>query len=310
LNVLSPDLAGASMQHWSASVQRSLGGLGSLSLAYAGSKGTHLVRSRDFNQPRPAPGEVQPRRPLGAYGNMLLVESGSNSSYHSLQSVFSRPLRERASVWAVYTLGKSTDDTSAFLGVKADRNFPQDSQDFRAERAASSFDARHRLAVAYIYELPRGNRWVRNTDVRGIATAQSGQPFTPVLRFDNSNTGNTGGTFGWDRPDLLRDPKLPQPSPEGWFDTGAFRVPAKFSFGSAGRNVVRAPGYFSFDASLGRHFPLGERARLTLEAQAFNLINRANFNLPELYADEPATFGRVFSAKAPRQLQFALRLSF
>jgi hypothetical protein len=42
----------------------------------------------------------------------------------------------------------------------------------------------------------------------------------------------------------------------------------------------------------------------------FNSLNRANFNLPELYVDNPGTFGKIFSAQAPRQIQFAARFRF
>jgi hypothetical protein len=64
------------------------------------------------------------------------------------------------------------------------------------------------------------------------------------------------------------------------------------------------------DLSLARRFVLGNRRALTLEAQAFNLFNRTNYDLPELYVDEAATFGRIFSAKSPRQIQVALRVAF
>jgi hypothetical protein len=245
LNVLSPDLTSAYLQHWSLGLQRPASVLGTLSLSYGGSKGTHLIRSRDLNQPRPAPGDVQSRRPLRAYGNMLLVESGSNSTFHSLQATLNRRLMGRVSVWAAYTLSKSIDDTSAFLSVKSDKNFPQDSLNFRAERGASSFDLRQRMALAYVCALPGGVRWTRNTEVRGMTTLQTGQPFTPVLRFDNSNTGNTGGSFGQDRPDLLGNPLLPKRAADLWFDTGAFQLPARYRFGSAGRNIVRAAGLVS-----------------------------------------------------------------
>ena len=49
---------------------------------------------------------------------------------------------------------------------------------------------------------------------------------------------------------------------------------------------------------------------LTAEAQSFNTLNRANFNLPDAFADQPLTFGKIFSAKDPKQIQFALRLAF
>src|SRR5262249_23525428 len=154
-------------------------------------------------------------------------------------------------------------------------------------------DMRHRFTTAYVYTI------ARNTEVQGIVTAQSGQPFTPLLRFDNSNTGNTGGVFGNDRPNVLRDPHLDRRSPDRWFDVSAFAVPRQYSFGSAGRNIVQGPGLFSFDVAVARRFTIRERLRLAGELQFFNLFNRAQFDLPERYADEPNTFGKIFSAKTP-----------
>ena len=118
------------------------------------------------------------------------------------------------------------------------------------------------------------------------------------------------GRFGNDRPDLLRNPRLDARTPERWFDTAAFAIPRSFTFGSAGRNVITGPGYVNLDAGISRRFRLTERLHLTLDAQAFNLSNTAHFDMPERYADEPALFGRILSAKAPRQIQFGLRLGF
>lgn len=310
LTTLSPDLSAAYLQHWNTSVQREVRGAGTLTLAYAGSKGTHLIRSRDINQPRPGPGDVADRAPYQGFSNIMLVESGSNSNYHSLQASFNRPLTRNLSLLAVYTFSKSIDDTSAFLSTDADKNFPQDSRNFRAERGVSSFDIRQRAAVAYSYALPWRQAWARNWELRGIVTAQTGQPFTPLLQFDNSNTGNTGGSFGSDRPNLLFDPSLADRSPLRWFNTAAFAAPPPYQFGNAGRNIVRGPGLVSVDAALARRFQIGGKTSLMAEAQAFNLLNRTNFDLPQHYADDPASFGMIFSAKAPRQAQVSLRVQF
>jgi len=140
--------------------------------------------------------------------------------------------------------------------------------------------------------------------------ARSGPPFTPLLRFDNSNTGNTGQQSGSDHPDLVGNPTLSNPTADRWFNTEAFDVAPRYSFGNAGRNILRGDTYASVDLALARRIPLGGRVGLWVEAQAFNLFNQVNYDLPELYADEPATFGRVFSAKAPRQVQLAVRVSF
>jgi hypothetical protein len=64
------------------------------------------------------------------------------------------------------------------------------------------------------------------------------------------------------------------------------------------------------DTSLARRFPVSERSAIIFEAQAFNALNRVDFQMPQNFADVPSTFGRIFSANAPRQIQFALRYSF
>ncbi len=310
LSTLSPDLVTSFMQHWNASVQYQVGSLGVVTVSYAGSKGNNLIRSRDLNQPPPGPGSVQARRPYPAYGSIFYIESAGRSTFNSLQFLFSRPLARSVSVWASYTLSDSKDDGSAFLGTTGDPNFPQDSQNMAAQWGPSGFDIRHRFAASFIYQLPAGNVITRNTELRGIVTLQSGQPFTPLLRFDNSNTGNTGQQSGSDHPNLVGNPDIANPGPGAWFDTSAFAVPPPYTFGDAGRNILRGPGYSSVDMALARRIPLGGRRGLWVEAQVFNLFNRANYDLPELYVDEPATFGRIFSAKAPRQVQLAVRVNF
>jgi hypothetical protein len=95
-----------------------------------------------------------------------------------------------------------------------------------------------------------------------------------------------------------------------WFNTSAFAIAPAYTFGDAGRNILSGPGFGSVDVSLYRLFNLNERFKLSAEVQAFNVFNRANFDLPQNYADNPATFGRIFSANAPRQLQLSARLAF
>ena len=116
--------------------------------------------------------------------------------------------------------------------------------------------------------------------------------------------------MGNDRPNVVGNPHLANPSPSEWFNSAAFAIPPQYTFGNAGRNIIMGPGLFTADISLVREIRLGERESLSLEGQAFNSLNRANFNLPELYVDNPGTFGRIFSAQAPRQIQFAARFRF
>jgi len=310
LNTVSPDATTTNLQHWSLSIDRQISPSTTVTVAYAGSKGTHLVRSRDLNQPLPMAGDPQENRPRPEYGGIFFTETGANSNYHSLQVNLNRRFARGLSVLASYTYSKSIDDTSSFIANGPDKNFPQNSRNYKAERALSSFDMRQRVTATASWTLPGSSVWARNFELRGIMTAQSGQPFSPYLRFDNSNTGNTGGTFGYDRPDVVGDPDLSGKTAERWFRTEAFAMPAAFRFGNAGRNIITGPALATVDSSVARVFRLKENYRLTASLEAFNLLNRTNFQLPERFLDEPATFGRILSAKPPRQVQLSLRFQF
>lgn len=309
LSTLAPDMQTPYVQDWHFDTQQALGGLGTLSIAYAGSKGTHLIRSLDLNQPDAGAGDLQSRRQYQDFGNIFYAESSGNSDFNSLQVSFSRQFSAGLSILANYMYSKSIDDTSAFLGTVADKNFPQNSHDYAAERAPSSFDVTNAAVAAFVYALPGHNFAWRNLEFRSILTAHGGQPFTPLVSFDNSNTGNTGGTFGSDRPNVLGSPVISNPGPQDWFNTAAFAVAAPYTFGDAGRNILRGPGLFTWDLETARRFSLTERMSVTFEAQAFNVLNRTNFDLPQVYVDQPG-FGQIFSSKPPRQLQFAIRLGF
>ena len=94
------------------------------------------------------------------------------------------------------------------------------------------------------------------------------------------------------------------------FNTSAFAVAPRYTFGNAGRNGVRGPGFATFDLAISKRIETGGRSAVTVGLQVFNLFNQTNFDLPEHFADEPTTFGRIFSAKAPRQVQLTARLGF
>lgn len=324
VNVLDPNMRTPYMQQWNLTVEKSFHSVGTMSLSYVGSKGTKLVRAYDLNQPLPSAGDLQSRRQYQNYGNIFFVQSGANSSFNSLQATFNRPIGAYLNLWTAYTYSHSLDDASAFQGNVADPNFPQNSHNLNAEWANSSFDIRHRLVMAAVIDLPRENRWTRNTQFQQILTMQSGQPFTPILTFDNSNTGNTGGSAGSDRPNMVGNPNaggcpnpnggsaIPVGSPDCWFNTSAFAIPSQNTFGNAGRNILRGPGFASYDLSLQRSFNLWEGKKLSFQAQAFNLFNRTNFDLPQPAVNfaPGSLFGKILSAKPARQLQMALRFSF
>jgi hypothetical protein len=143
--------------------------------------------------------------------------------------------------------------------------------------------------------------------VNGVFFAQTGAPFTVNLGVDQANIGAGPSQ----RPDQLRDPNLPasERTPERWFDTSAFALQAPFTFGNAPRNSVIGPGFANVDLALAKTWMVAGSRQLELRWEVFNLLNKANFDLPNRIFGTP-NFGRIFSAKNPREMQFGARLSF
>ena len=311
------DLATPYLQHWSVGVQQQLGASRSVEIAYVGSKGSALITGRDLNQPRPS---AQPfnLRPNPFFGDITILESAGRSEFNSLQVKFEQRSAAGLSMLASYTVGKSEDDASGFFPSAGDANYPQDSLDRAAEWGRSSFDVRHRLSIGLVWDVPFertrsgiAGALLRDWQVSGVVTLQSGRPFTVAIlpEIDNSNTGRANLGFGYnDRPNVIGDPESGDPGPDRWFNSDAFVFPPFGSFGNAGRNTVEGPGYQNVNLALMKLVPAGA-ARLQLRLEAFNLFNRTNFNQPDNFLGSP-TFGQVLSAQSPRRVQLGAKIIF
>jgi hypothetical protein len=138
-----------------------------------------------------------------------------------------------------------------------------------------------------------------------IATFQSGPPFTVYSSVNQTNAFPPGTV----RADLVGDPYL-SGSERGiarWFNTDAFALPAALRFGNSGRSIVSGPGMWNIDQSFIKSIPIRDQFRLELRAEFFNLLNHANFNLPNHSAGTPG-FGVISSAQRGRSGQLALRV--
>ena len=136
---------------------------------------------------------------------------------------------------------------------------------------------------------------------------QSGPPIT-VATQQNTTFSNSAGAL---RADVLKDPNLPadQRSVHRWFDTSAFRQPANYVFGNQGVGLVRAPGVINLNTSLIRTFRIRERYQLQFRGESFNVANHPNFGTPGRVF-EGQGFGILSSARAARQIQVGLRLTY
>ena len=134
-------------------------------------------------------------------------------------------------------------------------------------------------------------------------TMSTGTYSTVSVGTDNSRTG------GADRPNVVGDPGVANPTIARWFNTQAFAVGPVGTFGNAGRSVILGPGAWNVDAALSRSFATVENQRIDFRAEAFNLFNHARFGNPVTDMNSPA-YGQILSARDPRIVQLAVKYVF
>ena len=324
LNAFEKNFRDGYVHQWSFGIQHELVHNLLLDVGYVGTKGADLYRTFDPNQAVLGAGTVASRRPFPAFGPITTVGSNAKSIYHGLEVRLEKRFSNGLSFLSSYTYSKAIDDSSAEFSNNSDSNYPQDSHNLAGERGLSNFDARHRWVLSYIYELPFGpkRRYLGDTtgvagkllegwQLNGIWQFQSGQPYTPVIASDNSNTGETPGT---DRPDLIGNPNAAggtctkTHTPECWVNPAAFAPAAPGTFGNAGRGSLIGPGLKNIDFSLFKNTAITEGRMVQFRAEFFNIANHPNFENP-LRTLGP-TFGQIQSAGPSRQIQFGLRFIF
>ena len=288
-----------------------------LEAGYIGNLSHHLTApDMSINQvpfARLGPGDAQSRRPFPQFSNVSVINPPlGNSAYHAGFLKVERRFHSGLSLLAHYTFSKFLDDVESFSEI-GDTGSYMDYYNRGLDRGLSGSDVRHRAVMSLVYALPR---WKRNAVVDRIAggwktgligTYQAGSPFS-VFNSVNLTNAFTPGAI---RADLVGNPELPadQRSLSRWFNTDAFRAPAAFRFGTAGRSILTGPGTVNLDSSLIKTFPIREQLRFEVRAEFFNLFNHANFNQPAHSLGAPG-FGVINSAKPGRSGQFALRVEF
>jgi hypothetical protein len=287
---------------------------------YVGNLGRRLDSTIDLNQPLPGPGAVNNRRPFfGVRPDLATITyalSDGLSSYHALQFSAEKRFTAGLSFLGSYTWGHSLDNVPTAFGGGADGPVPQDNRNRRADRGNSPFNIRQRLTFSWNYQLPFGkgrsllkdsgiaNAILGGWQMNGIASAQTGLPYTPTLASATVNTG------GGSRPDRVADGTLDEPGPDRWFDVAAFTSPAPFTYGNAGRNILDGPGRVNFDFSLFKDFPITERSRIQFRTEFFNLFNTPQFDLPNSTVGVGNAGTITGIVGIPRQIQFGLKLVF
>jgi hypothetical protein len=265
--------------------------------------------------------QVNARRPYAYMTTFVYDSTIANGNYNSLQAKLERRFVNGTQFLVSYTWSKSMDQgTSGHYGAENGiGNAVQNYYSPKSNYSVSGYDVTNFVSVSGVYELPAGKGkrffhagplsyalggWQLNT----VAQLRSGQPYTISVDGDIANIGISGGGYG--RPNVVGSTQVSHPTYRQAFNTSAFSVPV-LSYGDVSRNSMRSQPYYSDDLSLFKAFAFTETARLEFRAEAFNVFNIINYDVPGYDLSNPSTFGVISSITGlPRQLQFALKLSF
>ena len=246
------------------------------------------------------PGVISP------FGDVSAQLSEGNSIYHALNLDLKRRFANNFQFLASLTWAHSIDDSSDLQTLLK----PQNNLNFRADRADSLFDQRLRYVFSAIVTSPGEwrhsdsglHRFLSDFTIAPILEVGTGRPFNIITGVDTNGDQQSSN----DRPSVT--------------SSGALVLPGFFTNGSLGRNMGITHKFASLDLRVMRSVRLGERARLDLIAEGFNMFNRFNeASASPLFSDvnafgQRAGNGRYYSRPTasydPRQFQFGLKLNF
>jgi hypothetical protein len=266
--------------------------------------------------------------------------SNAESNYNSLQVRLEKRYSHGLQYEAAYTFAHALDDaSSASLGSVNNGDF-QDQRFPTQNYGNADFDVRQRFVFSYVYDLPFGHERAFGKDASGIVneiigdwqttgvfSAATGNYYTATDINDISGS-DCGGTVGYycSRPNRVGNPNAKPCIPGTLFNTCAFADNTVLgTYGNAGRNIIEGPGYKTWDMSLVKQFKISEQKHLEFRAEFFNILNHVNYLFGQFGAisAEPtplelnpfipqgqSNFGYPLAARAPRQIQFALKFYF
>jgi len=304
------------VSEWNLQIQHQVGNNQSVSIAYVGTHGAHLVRNYDTNQVLFNTGA----KLYSQLGSINTQDTRGKSDYDALQLQYEHRLSHGLTVTGAFTWSKTLDDGFGNLDAGGG-NVPQFYKDYGIERGLSNQDVDYVLSSSALYELPfgRGKRWgsdvskwmdyvIGGWQINAIYTLQGGTPFSITA----SGTPNTA------RADLVGKITVHPGNIINYVDQAAFVAPAKNASGiytapgTAGRDIVRGPGFSNMDFALFKNFPVTERIKGQFRVQAYNLTNTPHFSNPFDTNINDHQIGKINSVltNSWRQVELALRFTF
>ena len=331
---------------WNFTVQRQLASDVAWTVGYVGSRGNHLPRSvEDIDQVPlslvttapdghiqfPKSGTIQRINPT--YSRIAATLWDDFSTYHALVTDVEKRFSHGFFVKGAYSWSKSIDLGSNTFSDNESTNTSGSSYAFipRLQKGVSDFDVTHNFVANYSWVIPTPSSFnglektvLGGWELGGIFTARSGAPFTVTIQTDRARTGDSRvrSTSGGQRPDFNAAAgcsvnAINPGNVQDYIQANCYSWPALGQLGNLGRNTLRGPGLQEYDFSVFKNWSIRERFRLQFRAEAFNLLNKANFQAPKTKIFDGS--GNVISSglqltsptqTSEREIQLGLKLNW
>jgi hypothetical protein len=313
---LRPDLRFPYSMQWNITAEHERWNTG-FRLSYVAANTRQGEWAYDINQPvADTRAYIDKPRLFPAYPAINYRTNGAGHQYHSLTAAAQRHLASGLFYQASWVWARDIGDLER-------GESPEYAYDRRRERAVWQDVPTHRFTSAVIYQLPfatQGSRLTRalagNWQLSGMYYYDSGQFLTPQWTgADRTGTRYTATRTPPQptlRPDILRDPNLPngEQSPGRWFDVSAFKAPAPGAFGTSAKGVIRGPNSAVLHLGVYKTIPIRERLKLRFELSSTNVANHPNWDNPVTNITSTATAGTISSTGGVAQYDEAGSRSF
>ena len=334
LRAWDPNIRPQLTHQWNVFGEYLLGSRSSVNIGYVGSDSKYIIMTIDANQPLPGTGDprtwlpVQQRRPLYPFNPditfLITTTAQGVANYHALQTTFKQRLWHGLDFNANYTWSKVLTNSRGFFGspgvaAGTSTSTPVNSRDLADNYGPAFFDAAHIFSLAGSYNLPFGrdrqfgSDWNRALDaVAGgwslnfAVTAHTGYPITVL----DSSAPSLQASRSTERPDRIGSGEVDDPTLERWIDRSAFASAPLGEFGDSGIGILRAPGYWNVDLSIGKRIATFGRQYVAFRGELFNALNHPNFGPPNANIQSTA-FGTITSTVSDgRVVQLVLKYHF
>ena len=304
---------------WNVAYERQLRADLMVSATYLGNRTSHIWNGVELNPAVYIPGastqgNVNQRRALvlqnptqgSYYGSLVQTDDGGYGHYNGLMFAVAKRLSHGWSTSSNLTWGKCLNNGEPTVDIT---NTYPDPNDRGTNWGPCDSDRRIISNSSLIVQTPAvGRGLVRaltaNWQVGTVVQARTGDPLTPTTTGNNSLTGLNN-----QRPIVVGDPSVSDPTYTQWFNTAAFAANPAGSWGNTSKGFLRGPGFWTVDLALTRNVPIGDN-RIEVRIESFNLFNNVNLADPTVTFGN-GNFGRVTStAGGPRIMQLAAKFVF